>query len=336
MSLNIYEKKPRVIEILREQGPSLPSQLSNKIGLSLLFTSALLSEMVSDKTVRISYLKVGGSPLYLLAGQENMLENFTRHLHGKEKEALELLKEKQVLEDESLEPVQRVCLNSVKDFALQLKVNSNNQQKIFWRYFTVSEEEAMKKVEEQISNTPKLISKEPDKKLEEFEKPDEIQETIKKLKEEKSIKPLHPVGMDEREQFEKEREQKPEIKEEQKLLHPEILKRKITKKRAPTKKKKDFNSKAFDYIKEKEMNIVRNFEDENKICVAQMDSKLGLMNFLIYTINKKSLTEADLSLAYTEGQSEKLPVLLVTNGKLTKKAEEYQKKLGNFLIVNKI
>lgn len=342
MSLNISEKKPRVIEILREQGPSLPSQISNKIGLSLLFTSALLSEMSSDKTVRISYLKVGGSPLYLLPGQENMLENFIKHLHGKEKEALELLKEKQVLSDENLEPIQRVCLNAVKDFALTLRVNSNNEQKLFWRYFTVPEDEAMKKIGESLPEIPRYKereNKEPDKKLEEFEKPDEIQETIKKLKEDKSIKPLHPVGMDEREQFEKEKEMreiKVEIKEEQKLLHPEILKKKAVKKRAPTKKKKDFNSKALDYVHEKEMNIVKNFEDENKVCVAQMDSKLGLMNFLIYTINKKSLTEADISLAFTEGQSEKLPVLLITNGKLTKKAEEYQKRLGNFLIVNKI
>jgi hypothetical protein len=261
-----------------------------------------------------------------------MLENFTKYLHSKEKEALSLLKEKQVLNDEDLEPVQRVCLNSIKDFALTLRVNTGSQQKLFWRYFTFPEDEAMRKAEEYFSNMPR-ICKEPDKKLEEFEKPDEIQETIRKLKEEKSIKPLHPVGIEEREKFEK-KEEKPVI-EEQKVLHPEILKKKV-KKRNPTKKKKDFNSKALDYIHEKEMNIVRNFEDENKVCVAQMDSKLGLMNFLVYTINKKSLTEADLSLAFTEGQGEKLPVLLVTNGKLTKKAEEYQKKLGNFLIVNKI
>jgi len=146
---------------------------------------------------------------------------------------------------------------------------------------------------------------------------------------------LHPIGLDEREKFEKD-QQKPEIKaEEQKVLHPEILKKKV-KKRLPTKKKKDFISKALEHIHKKEMAIIKNFEDENKVCVAQMDSRLGLMNFLVVAANKKSLTEADLSLAYTEGQQEHLPVLLVTNGKLTKKAEEYHKKLGNFLIVNKI
>jgi len=336
MSLNITEKKPKVIEILKEKGPCLPSQISGGIGLSLLFTSALLSEMASDKTVRISYLKIGGSPLYLLPGQENMLENFTKHLHGKEKEALDLLKEKQVLSDTDLNPVQRVCLGAIKDFALQLKINSNNQQKIFWRYFTISEEEAMKKADEYLNNIPKIPSqKEPDKKLEEFEKPDEIQETIKKLKEEKAIKPLHPVGLDEREKVE-QKEPKVEVRiEEQKILHPEVLKKK-THKRATTKKKQDFHSKVIDYIHEKDMTVVKNYEDENKVCVAQLDSKLGLMNFLVYSMQKKSLNEADLSLAFSEGQQERLPVLLVTNGKLTKKAEEYQKKLGNYIIVNKI
>lgn len=336
MSLNITEKKPKVIEILKEKGPCLPSQISGGIGLSLLFTSALLSEMASDKTLRISYLKIGGSPLYLLPGQENMLENFTKHLHGKEKEALDFLKEKQVLNDEDLNPIQRVCFGAIKDFALQLRINSNNQQKVFWRYFTLSEEDAMKKAEEYLNNMPKIpVQKEPDKKLEEFEKPDEIQETIKKLKEEKAIKPLHPVGLDEKEKLQ-EKTTRVEVRiEEQKILHPEILKKK-NRRRPPTKKKQDFNSKVLDYIKEKDMTIVKNFEDENKVCVAQIDSKLGLMNFLIFGLNKKSINEADLSFAYSEGQQERLPVLLIVHGKLTKKAEEYHKKLGNYIIVNKI
>ena len=238
-----------------------------------------------------------------------------------------------MLDDEELNPVQRVCLNAIKDYAIQLKINLKDQQKVFWRYFTLSEDEALRKAEEHLNNMPKI--KEPDKKLEEFEKPDEIQETIKRLKEEKAIKPLHPVGLDEKEKIEP-KETKIEVKvEEQKLLHPEILKKNV-KKRAPTKKKQDFHSKVIDYIHEKDMTVVKNYEDENKVCVAQMDSKLGLMNFMIYSLQKKSLNEADLSLAYNEGQHERLPVLLVTNGKLTKKAEEYKKKLGNFLIVNKI
>ena len=337
MSLNIVEKKPLVITLLRDKGPSLPSQISGEIGLSLLFTSALLSEMVSDKMVQYSYLKVGGSPLYFLPGQEEKLENFSNHLHGKEKEALQLLKERQVLCEDELEPVQRVCLGNMKDFAIPIKFDYKNQPKLFWRYYMLPEKESFKKMEEYFAKLPQPPKVETDKKIEEFEKPDEIRDTIKKLKEENAIRPLHPVGMDEKDKLaEVNKETKTEVRiEEQKILHPEILKT-VVKKRVPTKKKQDFTSRVLDYVKEKEMLILKNFDEDNKVCVAELDLKVGAMRFLIFGLNKKSLNELDLSLAFSEGQHERLPVLLVTNGKLTKKAEEYQKKLGNYIIVNKI
>lgn len=326
MSLNITDKKPLVLEILKRRGPSLPSQISGEIKLSLLFTSALLSEMVSDNTVKLSYLKIGGSPLYLLQGQEAMLENFIKHLHAKEKEAFELLKEKQILGDEEIEPVQRVCLAAMKDFAIQMKLNFHNQTKTFWRYYLLSEEEASKKVEEYFAGMPKILV-EVEKKIPEFEKPDEIQETIKKLKEEKAIRSFAEAKP--------EVKQEPEKVEEQKILHPELLKKKL-KRRVPTKKRQDFNSKVLDYIKEKEMFILKNFDEDNKLCIAETESKIGSIKFLVFSLHKKSINESDLSLAFTEGQHEKLPVLLVTNGKLTKKAEEYFKKFGSSIIINKI
>ncbi len=336
MALNITEKKPMVIEILKNKGPCLPSQISSEIKLQLLFTSALLSEMVSDKSIKYSNLKIGGSPLYYLAGQESALENFTKHLHGKEKEALNLLKEKEVLNEVELEPVQRVCLANIKDFAIPLKFTHKDQQFTFWRFYLVPEDVATKKIEDYFSKLPH-VKMETEKKIEEFEKPDEIRDTIKKLAKEKAIKPLHPVGLDERNEFEarEAKTEKVEVKEEQKVLHPGLIHKKV-KRRAPTKKRKDFTSKVLDYVKEKEMLILKNFEEDNKVCIAETESKIGSIKFLVFGMNKKSLNEFDLSLAYSEGQQERLPVLLVTSGKLTKKAEEYQKKFGNYLIVNKI
>jgi hypothetical protein len=324
MSLNISEKKPMVIEILKNKGPCLPSQISSEIKLQLLFTSALLSEMVSDKSIRFSNLKIGGSPLYYLTGQEPMLENFIKHLHSKEREVLQLLKEKQILNEEELEPVQRVCLANIKDFAISLTLNHKNKQFNFWRFYLLPEEEASKRIEEYFVNLPH-VKIETEKKIPEFEKPDEIRDTLKQLEQEKAIQPFAEV-----------KQEKIEVKaEEQKILHPELLKKK-PKKRVQTKKKQDFNSKVIDYIKEKEMLILKNFEEDNKICVAELDSKIGTMKLLVFGLNKKSLNESDLSLAFSEGQHERLPVLLVTHGKLTKKAEEYQKKLGNYIIINKI
>ncbi len=57
--------------------------------------------------------------------------------------------------------------------------------------------------------------------------------------------------------------------------------------------------------------------------VVKIPSKIGLLKYFVKARNKKSISDADLSLAYSEGQQVKLPVLFLTNGKLTKKAEKY-------------
>ena len=99
---NLPEKKEKIIQHIRTKGPSLPSSISSSINLSLLFTSALLSEMYHDGSIKMSFLKIGGSPLYLLKGQEAKLDNFTKHLAKKEQEALNHLKKEQILDDENL------------------------------------------------------------------------------------------------------------------------------------------------------------------------------------------------------------------------------------------
>src|SRR3989344_1891048 len=89
----------QIIDILSEHGPSLPIHLAKKIGISSLFISAYLSELAGEKRIKVSHLRVGGSPLYFLEGQEEKLEKFYNFLHPKEAEAFNLLKRNIVLKD---------------------------------------------------------------------------------------------------------------------------------------------------------------------------------------------------------------------------------------------
>ena len=70
------ELKNKIINFLRINGPSLPVHIAKEIGLSILFTSAFLSELLSERQLKISSMKIGSSKLHFLAGQENKLENF--------------------------------------------------------------------------------------------------------------------------------------------------------------------------------------------------------------------------------------------------------------------
>ncbi|MEM1535812.1 MAG: hypothetical protein QXQ82_01310 [Candidatus Pacearchaeota archaeon] len=286
-TLTMIEKKQKIQELIKAKGPCLPSHLSNEIGLSLLFTSALLSEMVAEKTLKLTFLKIGGSPLYYLEGQEQQLENFIDYLAPQEREAVRLLKEKKVLEDEKLTPLQRVALRNAKDFAKMLKRKIDEKEKIFWHYYLVPEEEV-----ENILNSLKI------------EEPKETKEEQAEIKVEV-----------------KEQEIEPE------KLHAEIKVRKREKKKAEA-----FREKVLESLKKKNIEIFSELKEENKICIALIDSEIGLLKFLVYGINKKVINEADIGLASSYGLEEKLPVLLVTQGKLTKKASEFLKKLGNVIL----
>jgi len=133
-SKNIPEK---IIEILKEKGPSLPIRLAKQIGISSLFISAYLSELLEEEKIKISYLRVGGSPLYFLEGQEEQLEKFHTFLHSKEIETFILLKKNKILKDLEQEPAIRVALRSIRDFAIGFKRNDE----IYWKFFSILESE---------------------------------------------------------------------------------------------------------------------------------------------------------------------------------------------------
>ena len=66
---NAAKIKERIVAILHMKGPSIPAYIAKDIGLNMLFTSAFLSELLSDKKIKISYMRVGNSPVYFLGGQ---------------------------------------------------------------------------------------------------------------------------------------------------------------------------------------------------------------------------------------------------------------------------
>ena len=144
------EIKEKIILILRKNGPSLPVHIAKEIESSILFTSAFLSELASEKRIKISHMKVGNSPLYYLSRQEQLLEKSSHYLKSKEKEAFTLLKEKRFIKDSEQDPAIRVALREIKDFAIPFK----KDEEIFWRYFTIPITEF------KIAEKPKKIEKE--------------------------------------------------------------------------------------------------------------------------------------------------------------------------------
>jgi hypothetical protein len=130
--------KEGIISVIRTKGPNFPAPIASEIQTSILFTSAFLSELLSDKQVKITNMRVGSSPIYYVPGQEIQLEHFaSKYLKSKEKEAFTILKEKRILKDADQLPAIRVALREIKDFAIPEEKN----KELYWRYFLCSNEE---------------------------------------------------------------------------------------------------------------------------------------------------------------------------------------------------
>jgi hypothetical protein len=300
--------KSEIVHFLRNRGPSLPIQVARAIKIETLFTSAFLSEMLSEGTIKISHLKVGGSPLYYLPETLNLLENFSQHLNSKEKEAFELLKKNRFVEDTEQPPAIRVALRSLRDFAFPL----NKDNKVYWRYFLVNEEnfKIPKREAEILGETRAEEIKEP--KINKEENTNEITEENPKLKEIKE------------ELLRKEQELKKAVEELEKLktssqLHPLLRNRKKTLKKVE-KENTDFLDKVKNVIQKQEFTII-NIEHADKKQVILKVHKENKES-LVFALNKKRVEEEDLIKSYRKALQSGLPYFIIAIGELSKKTKE--------------
>ncbi len=284
------DNKAEILDIIKREGPLIPSQLSKIINTNILFASAILSNLVDKKEVLITSIKRGGSPFYYLKGQEGKLESLSQYLSGKPKEAFDLLKEKGIIRDKIALPWQRVALREIKDFAVPLTVTVSGEGEIFWKFYSLGNDETKNLIKEELG----ISNKEEDKP----EEKEEIKEEIKELP---------------------NKEVKKEIKEEEKILEKKEV--------IPIKNE---DESIFDvsnkYFSENEIyvisqDVVRKNKEFN--FVVDIPTNLGKLRYFVKSKSKKIINDKDIENSWNEGSEKKLPVLFLTDGELTKKAEKY-------------
>src|SRR3989338_7624070 len=320
--------RDKITDFVRAKGPVLPVQISKLIGMDIVMASAHLAELTATNKMKISTIKVGGSPLYYLSGQESMLLNFTTNLNDKEANALELLKESKVLRDSEQAPVVRVALREIKDFAFPLNVKYNDTSEIFWKWYLSSDEEAGKIIKAKLDIVEKEIKEEkkiqpqPEIKKETPQKQPEITQKQRELPVERKI------------------EEKPIEKVQQQLK--ETVERPIEQRGRKPKEA----SKEDEFMKD-----IMKFFEKNKIIIIsteivkknseidfiiEIQSVVGNLQYYCKAKNKKRISDSDLSNAYVKGQFKKLPVIVLAPGELSTKALEMMKKELNNLTFKQV
>jgi len=299
--------KEKIVSILKIKGPSIPVRIAKEINMSPLFTSAFLSELLSEKTIKTSHMKMGGTPIYLIPGQEIQLEPFAeQYLKSKEKEAFLLLKEKKFLMDLEQEPAIRVALRVIRDFAVPFK----RDNEIYWRYLTISEDE---------------FEKEPIKK-----KDEKIKEEEKK---EKITTPKIRVGKTQEDlgghlYKETSKQKPPDIFEKESKL------KKKSKKKTTSKKDGRFFNKVKEFLSQKGIEIldIQDFNKKEITLIVKENEK----EKLLIAYNKKKVDENDIIKASQKASKLNLFYIIISKGELPKKTLNFIEAIKNLNKIEKL
>lgn len=310
----------RVVSLIKIKGPIIPVQISKEIGQNILFTSAILSELVSKSRLKVSNIKVGGgSPLYYLPGQEPQLTRFVSNLNEKDKKTYLMLKQKGVLRDSNLDALTRFCLRQIKDFATPLQVSVNEHKELFWRYFLLPNEEAESKI--------KIILgiKKPEKE----EKVEPQKEAPKPKSKPKIFPPLPEIKFKPKprtkiEKPEQRKQVQTKISQPKKERQEEQSKtQKIKKKRGPKKKPDPFHQKLYAFFVQNQIKVIEEeyIKKGEYALILEVNSVVGTIHYYCIAKSKKRIDEGDISTLSIKAKAKNLPPLLITPGRPTKSAQ---------------
>lgn len=338
---NLDVQKERIREFIEINGPSLPIHISNHLRLDSLLSSAFLSDLLADKELKISCMRVGNSPLYFMHGQEFQLEKYANYLPGKEREAFYLLKEHGVLQDNFMLPAIRVALRSIKDFAFPFEFNGG----LYWRYIKINEQMALEMAEDGRANFKQIsqayvssvspINIQPVNnsvleapRIEIIEKKHEVVEPEIVIKKQEIVQPVKVEEKKVENIFEKpiEKEVVKEIIEEVKIRKPRV------------QKIPDFIVKVREFLAKDNISVVNEIKKGKKeyMAVVSVSNNGSSVEYLCIAKEKKSVSDKELMKQLQLGQKKNLPVLFLTSGEASKKAVEWMDYLGNLIVYKKL
>ena len=173
--------KQLVLDFVNENGPVLPRDVVKEHGGDTFLVGAVLSQLVDNKQLKLSFSKIGGSPVYYSSGQEEKLQKLYSYLHEKEKKAYDKLKEEKLIRDSQADPVLRVALREIRDFAKPIEVNLRGHKELFWKWYLLANSEAELMIKQILKPTLESLKKEPTTTAVEHKTIEKRQEVQKEL-----------------------------------------------------------------------------------------------------------------------------------------------------------
>ncbi|MBI2564848.1 hypothetical protein HYV79_02555 [Candidatus Woesearchaeota archaeon] len=312
---------------LVKKSPVQPVQVAKALNTNSLMASAILSELSSKGKLKVSYLKVGSSPLYYDPENPSQLQNFVYALNEKEKRAYEVILQKKVIPDDSLDPLMKVCMRQLKDFAQPIEVIFQGNVVLFWKWYLLKDEDVESYARPYFSNKIEQnsilqLDKSLTKTLDETKKEESIKESQNKtnisLEEQKSIE-------------EKSLDSVNKIEENQ--AYKKTITKKLVKKKNNSIKDLFFKKINY-YFSQKQIVILNSISSKrNKEYEFILQKFDGLKEKHCYckAVKKRKVQDIDVALAFANSKIKNISLIFLYQGELSKSAKVMLEKLPEIL-----
>lgn len=297
-----------VLRVVEQYGPIIPNKIKQKLEAGdATMINVYLSNLREEGKIRFTKLQLGSSKFAYTKKQKPELETLIQHLNEKDRRTANLLKEKKILRKKEQEPLVRVGLEQIKDFAIPIKVHVNQEEEIFYRYFLVEPEDAQKLIRQQLQPQASTQKQEVTQNTAEHN-----QEPDKTTKEEPPAKEEASEPEEETEHTHETREI-PKVETQKQLQEQEI---------EPTSQ---FSKTIINYCAQHEISI-QEIEETRKNSeielILKVPTAVGKILFYAKAKSKKKSNDGDLAAAVLAAKTRMLPAIYLTTGEVTNKAKE--------------
>lgn len=300
--------KNQVLEVVRVKGYVVPSDLTHEFRADTFVIGAVLSDLVHDKKLGITSVKIGGSPAYYALEQKEKLQDLFKYLNEKDRGTFELLRQQKVLADNEQSPLFRVSLRTIKDYAKPIEVTANGQTYLFWKWYLASEQEINEGLRSYFSRISAAVPVVPSS-------PVVLPPPVAPLPPSVQVQtPLVIVKPSLKKS--PERKQKKISQQQPLVVVPQEAPPAVfipvddpfAQRVAVFFQTKNIGLLAFSVVKKGEID-----------CVIAVPTPVGFVQYYCKAKNKKKCSEGEIATAFVAGQMKKLPSLLLASGEFPKK-----------------
>ncbi len=285
--------KDKILQIVQVKGYVLPSDLTRQFHADTFIIGAVLSDLVREKKLHVSRVKVGRSPVYYSLNRRDMLQELYSYLNDKDKQVYNLLKQQTVLKDTDQSLLVRVSLKQMKDFAKPIEVTHGETTTLFYKWYLATDQEVHAVLSVLLSPKPDIYIEAP--KQEQGIQPI-VEQVVEVPPQEKLAPSLIPT-------------------ETQHILDDENLMSRLL------QHDDSFAQEIAQYFQIHQINLVhfKHIKKGEFDCIVKVPSAVGDISYFCKAKKKKKCNEGDLATVFVAAQMKKLPTLFLTNGEFPKK-----------------